>query len=98
VLNDIRDITLARNCRNGQVALVSYENKVIGVLLLVVDKQAPYFLPDQAPPQLWKMELVKDRENNAVMTARLSLRSVFGPFPGISVRFNMQRWQAHIHA
>lgn len=28
VLNDVRDITLARNERNGLVALVSYENKV----------------------------------------------------------------------
>jgi len=28
VLNEVRDITLARNTRNGLVALVSYENKV----------------------------------------------------------------------
>ncbi|KAJ3806883.1 hypothetical protein F5876DRAFT_90859 [Lentinula aff. lateritia] len=49
VLNDVKDITLARNTRAGLVALVSYENK--------------------APPQLWKLEMVKD-------IARLTLRRV----------------------
>ncbi|KAG1748304.1 quinon protein alcohol dehydrogenase-like superfamily [Suillus paluster] len=49
VLNDVRDITLAKN---GQVALVSYENK--------------------APPQLWKLEMVKDQ-------ARLTLRHTYMP-------------------
>jgi hypothetical protein len=29
----------------------------------------------QPPPQLWRMELVRDRENSAIMTARLTLRS-----------------------
>ncbi|THH12742.1 hypothetical protein EW146_g7414 [Bondarzewia mesenterica] len=59
VLHEIRDITLARN---GQVALVSYENK--------------------APPQLWKLEMVKDRTKNDGVTARLSLRHTYMPkFP-----------------
>ncbi|KAG0696113.1 hypothetical protein DFH29DRAFT_1004842 [Suillus ampliporus] len=49
VLNDVRDITIAKN---GQVALVSYENK--------------------APPQLWKLEMVKDQ-------ARLTLRHTYMP-------------------
>ncbi|KAJ3866493.1 hypothetical protein EV359DRAFT_71777 [Lentinula novae-zelandiae] len=49
VLNNVKDITLARNTRAGLVALVSYENK--------------------APPQLWKLEMVKD-------IARLTLRQV----------------------
>ncbi|KAF5390996.1 hypothetical protein D9757_003981 [Collybiopsis confluens] len=52
VLNDVRDITLARNTRNGPVALVSYENK--------------------APPQLWKLDIVKD-------VARLTLRHTYMP-------------------
>ncbi|ESK86388.1 catabolite degradation [Moniliophthora roreri MCA 2997] len=58
VLNDVRDITLARNDRNGLVALVSYEHK--------------------APPQLWKIDLVKDRENNEKL-ARLTLRHTYMP-------------------
>lgn len=59
VLHEIRDITLARN---GQVALVSYENK--------------------APPQLWKLEMVKDRTKNDATTTRLSLRHTYMPkFP-----------------
>ncbi|KAE9392118.1 WD40 repeat-like protein [Gymnopus androsaceus JB14] len=52
VLNDVKDITLARNTRNGLVALVSYENK--------------------APPQLWKLETVRD-------AARLTLRHTYMP-------------------
>ncbi|KAJ4478616.1 hypothetical protein C8J55DRAFT_542716 [Lentinula edodes] len=52
VLNDVKDITLARNTRAGLVALVSYENK--------------------APPQLWKLEMVKD-------IARLTLRHTYMP-------------------
>ncbi|KAJ6495341.1 hypothetical protein C8R45DRAFT_986874 [Mycena sanguinolenta] len=59
VLNDVRDVTLARNTRQGLVALVSYENK--------------------APPQLWRMELVKDRENAALLVARLTLRHTYMP-------------------
>lgn len=49
VLNDVRDITLAKN---GQVALVSYEN--------------------EAFPQLWKLEMVKDQ-------ARLTLCHTYMP-------------------
>ncbi|THV01875.1 WD40 repeat-like protein [Dendrothele bispora CBS 962.96] len=59
VLNEVRDITLARNTRNGLVALVSYENK--------------------APPQLWKMEMLKDMKNNQQLTARLTLRHTYMP-------------------
>ncbi|KAK7044558.1 catabolite degradation [Favolaschia claudopus] len=59
VLTDVRDVTLARNTRQGLVALVSYENK--------------------APPQLWRMELLKDRENAALQVARLSLRHTYMP-------------------
>ncbi|KAJ7461797.1 WD40 repeat-like protein [Mycena galericulata] len=59
VLNDVRDVTLARNTRHGLIALVSYENK--------------------APPQLWKMEFVKDRENPALQVARLTLRHTYMP-------------------
>ena len=36
----------------------------------------PPFFFWQAAPQLWKLELVKDREDNTIVTARLSLRSV----------------------
>ncbi|KAJ7126166.1 hypothetical protein C8R44DRAFT_618507 [Mycena epipterygia] len=59
VLNDVRDVTLARNTRHGLIALVSYENK--------------------APPQLWRMELLKDRENAALLVARLTLRHTYMP-------------------
>ncbi|KAF7360499.1 Catabolite degradation [Mycena venus] len=59
VLNDVRDVTLARNTRQGLIALVSYENK--------------------APPQLWRMELLKDRENAALLVARLTLRHTYMP-------------------
>ncbi|KAJ7104489.1 WD40 repeat-like protein [Mycena belliarum] len=59
VLNDVRDVTLARNTRQGLVALVSYENK--------------------APPQLWKMDLLKDRENAALLVAKLTLRHTYMP-------------------
>ncbi|KAJ6612693.1 hypothetical protein B0H10DRAFT_2278752 [Mycena sp. CBHHK59/15] len=59
VLNDVRDVTLARNTRHGVVALVSYENK--------------------APPQLWKMELLKRPENHALLVARLTLRHTYMP-------------------
>ncbi|KAJ7359084.1 WD40 repeat-like protein [Mycena albidolilacea] len=59
VLNDVRDITLARNTRQGLIALVSYENK--------------------APPQLWRMELLKDRENAQLLVARLTLRHTYMP-------------------
>ncbi|RDB27816.1 hypothetical protein Hypma_002286 [Hypsizygus marmoreus] len=34
---------------------------------------------NKAPPQLWKLELVKDRENNAIVTARLTLRHTYMP-------------------
>ncbi|KAF9568278.1 WD40 repeat-like protein [Agrocybe pediades] len=33
----------------------------------------------EAPPQLWKLELVKDRENNKIITSRLSLRHTYMP-------------------
>ncbi|KAF9233428.1 hypothetical protein BU15DRAFT_53925 [Melanogaster broomeanus] len=56
VLNDVRDITLARN---GQMALISYDNK--------------------APPQLWKLDVVKDRMDSTTTTARLSLRHTYMP-------------------
>ncbi|KAJ6495374.1 WD40 repeat-like protein [Mycena sanguinolenta] len=59
MLNDVRDVTLARNTRQGLVALVSYENK--------------------APPQLWRMELVKDWKNPALLVARLTLRRTYMP-------------------
>ncbi|KAJ7598791.1 quinon protein alcohol dehydrogenase-like superfamily [Mycena floridula] len=59
VLNDVRDVTLSQNSKNGIVALVSYENK--------------------APPQLWKMDLVKDRENSSLTTGRLTLRHTYMP-------------------
>ncbi|PBK89839.1 WD40 repeat-like protein [Armillaria gallica] len=60
VLNDVRDITLARNTKNGLIALVSYEYK--------------------APPQLWKIDIVKDhRDNNAQMVARFTLRHTYMP-------------------
>ncbi|KAJ7640788.1 WD40 repeat-like protein [Mycena polygramma] len=59
VLNDVRDITLARNTRQGLVALVSYENK--------------------APPQLWRMELLKDKVNPQLLVARLTLRHTYMP-------------------
>ncbi|KAK7047424.1 hypothetical protein VNI00_006655 [Paramarasmius palmivorus] len=65
VLNDVRDITLAKNTRNGLVALVSYEHK--------------------APPQLWKMDLVRDRENTEKLVARLTLRHTY--MPKLSVDF-----------
>ncbi|KIK57402.1 hypothetical protein GYMLUDRAFT_46278 [Collybiopsis luxurians FD-317 M1] len=55
VLNDVKDITLAKNTRNGLVALVSYENK--------------------APPQLWKLEIIKGNKD----TARLTLRHTYMP-------------------
>jgi len=58
VMNDVRDITIARN---GVAALVSYENK--------------------APPQLWRIEMVKDRDDagNSSHHARLTLRHTFMP-------------------
>ncbi|KIK57376.1 hypothetical protein GYMLUDRAFT_756506 [Collybiopsis luxurians FD-317 M1] len=55
-LNDVKDITLAKNTRNGLVALVSYENK--------------------APPQLWKLEIIKRNNKD---TARLTLRHTYIP-------------------
>lgn len=68
VLNDVKDITLARNTRNGLVALVSYEDKV----RIVIEDIAGFVIyPTKAPPQLWKLETVKD-------VARLTLRYV-GP-------------------
>ncbi|KDR80328.1 hypothetical protein GALMADRAFT_242702 [Galerina marginata CBS 339.88] len=44
---------------------------------------------DKAPPQLWRLEPVKDRETNAVISARLSLRRTYMPkvpvdFSGLS--------------
>ncbi|KAL0577193.1 hypothetical protein V5O48_004791 [Marasmius crinis-equi] len=59
VLNEVKDITLARRSRSGIVALVSYENK--------------------APPQLWKIDLLKDRENTEKVIARLTLRRTYMP-------------------
>ncbi|KAF5368873.1 hypothetical protein D9758_002838 [Tetrapyrgos nigripes] len=59
VLNEVRDITLARNTRNGIVALVSYEHK--------------------APPQLWKMEMIKDLKDEKQLIARLTLRHTYMP-------------------
>ena len=57
MLHEVRDITLAKD---GNVALVSYENK--------------------APPQLWKLELVKDRINETGDNiARLSLVHTYMP-------------------
>ncbi|KAG5638343.1 hypothetical protein H0H81_000586 [Sphagnurus paluster] len=59
VLNDVRDITLARSARSGIIALVSYENKT--------------------PPQLWKLDLVKDRDTPSIVTGRLTLRHTYMP-------------------
>jgi hypothetical protein len=73
VLNDVRDVTLARNTRQGLVALVSYENKVY---LLPLAAPRLILTVSQAPPQLWRMELLKDRENAALLVARLTLRCV----------------------
>ncbi|KAF9482296.1 WD40 repeat-like protein [Pholiota conissans] len=33
----------------------------------------------KAPPQLWKLELIKDKETNAVISSRLSLRHTYMP-------------------
>lgn len=51
------------------MALVSYENKV---RLRSGPKTCPHRCILQAPPQLWKLDLVKD-------TARLSLRHTYIP-------------------
>ncbi|KAK7023190.1 catabolite degradation [Favolaschia claudopus] len=59
ILTDVRNVALARDTRQGLVALVSHENK--------------------APPQLWRMELLNDRENAALQVARLSLRHTYMP-------------------
>ena len=57
IWHEVRDITLARN---GNVALVSYENK--------------------APPQLWKLETVRDRTNETTNSiVRLSLVHTYMP-------------------
>ncbi|KAF7336808.1 Catabolite degradation [Mycena venus] len=53
VLSNVRNVTLARNTRQGLIAL--------------------------DPPQLWKMELLKDRENAALLIARLTLRHTYMP-------------------
>lgn len=37
VLNDVRDVTLSQNARNGVIALVSYENKVASVLSVIAN-------------------------------------------------------------
>ncbi|KAF7968597.1 hypothetical protein HWV62_30047 [Athelia sp. TMB] len=34
---------------------------------------------DKAPPQLWRIEMVKDREDPSIVTARLNLRHTFMP-------------------
>ncbi|KAF8649190.1 hypothetical protein AX16_005988 [Volvariella volvacea WC 439] len=34
---------------------------------------------NQAPPQLWKLEMVKDRENSQMMVGRLTLRHTYMP-------------------
>ncbi|KAF8069027.1 hypothetical protein FPV67DRAFT_1607451 [Lyophyllum atratum] len=34
---------------------------------------------NKAPPQLWKLEMVKDRDNNSIVTARLTLRHTYMP-------------------
>ncbi|KAF9031656.1 WD40 repeat-like protein [Hymenopellis radicata] len=70
VLNDVRDITLARNTKHGLTALVSYENR--------------------APPQLWKIDMVKDHlkhEHNAAdnLVARFTLRHTY--MPKVQVEF-----------
>lgn len=76
VLNDVRDITLARQ---GLVALISYENKVHISIYVFESHQLSNRTSYQAPPQLWKLELVKDRENNLISTARLTLRHTYMP-------------------
>ncbi|KAF7318793.1 Catabolite degradation [Mycena chlorophos] len=67
VLNDVRDVTLAKNTRQGLVALVSYENK------------ARQRKDNDAPPQLWKLDLLKDRENPNMLVAKLTLRHTYMP-------------------
>jgi WD repeat-containing protein 26 len=66
VLHDVRDITLAKD---GHVALVSYENKVKQSFS---QKTVNTLTPLKAPPQLWKLETVRD-------TVRLSLRHTYMP-------------------
>lgn len=72
MLNEVRDITIARN---GDVALVSYENKV-GNYFFSIQSQSQ--LNVQAPPQLWRLETVRD-------TVRLALRHTY--MPKVSVNF-----------
>jgi WD repeat-containing protein 26 len=71
VLNDVRDITLAKH---GHVALVSYENKVRSTNPF--HQNVNLYLSWQAPPQLWKLENI--RTPNA-HTMRLSLRHTYMP-------------------
>lgn len=70
VLNDVRDVTVAANNRRGTIVLVSYENKVT---ILLKGETNDVLNLIQAPPQLWKMEMVKDPETN-LRVARLVLR------------------------
>lgn len=57
MLNDVKDITLARNTRNGHLALVSYENKVC----IPVEGLVGFFIyPTKAPPQLWRLDVFYD--------------------------------------
>lgn len=69
VLHEVRDITMART---GDVALVSYENKVSLPCASDIRAHLNFTKRSQAPPQLWKLEIIKD-------TARLSLRHTYMP-------------------
>ncbi|KAF9457745.1 hypothetical protein BDZ94DRAFT_1326045 [Collybia nuda] len=48
------------------------ENARSGVIALVSYE-------NKAPPQLWKLEMVRDRENNSVLIGRLALRHTYMP-------------------
>ena len=72
MLHDVRDITLTRPALGKeQVALVSYENKVG---YRPVNTYPSLSIALQAPPQLWKLEVVRNPDS-----IRLSLRHTYMP-------------------
>jgi len=69
VLEDTRDVTIAQSAKLGVIVLISYEHKV---RFRSFFSHETMLMISQAPPQLWRLDVTKDRDTP--VTSRLALR------------------------
>ncbi|PPQ86642.1 hypothetical protein CVT25_006826 [Psilocybe cyanescens] len=77
-ISDLKVFTIVYNVENKQIENMTPVLEVVRDITLAQTSRnglvALISYEHKAPPQLWKLELVKDRETNTITTSRLSLR------------------------